>query len=182
MSDYRIIVTTLVTAGRQVVTLCLLKNLSSSKLLMALCKPLSLFSPLTTQTFFFCIVFPGWCRHSSPEITSRTFSQTRRVMQQNLSVSSLWRTSWTPIIPVAVSWCLRETLSSQAQSSDPQYHRNMDWVSMSQIISATAVTVYIFPCFSVPLQPFMIICSNMSNSRQQEHSKFRLKLTFQTKG
>ncbi|PFX17669.1 putative helicase MOV-10 [Stylophora pistillata] len=31
----------------------------------------------------------------------------RRVMQQNLSVSSLWQTSWTPITPGAVSWCLQ---------------------------------------------------------------------------
>ena len=105
-------------------------------------------------------------------------------MQQNLSVSSLWRTSWIPIIPGAVSWCLRETLSSWARSSDPQFHRNMDWVSMSQITSATAVTVHtvhIFPRFSVPSRPFMIISSSTSISRQQEHLKFRLKLTFQTK-
>ena len=102
-------------------------------------------------------------------------------MQQNLSVSSLWRTSWTPIIPGAVSWCLRETLSSWARSSDPQFHRNMDWVSISQITSATAHTVHIFHCFSVPFQPFMIISSSTFISRQQEHLKFRLKLTFQTK-
>ena len=144
------------------VTLCLFKNLPSSKLLMALCKYLSLFSPLTTKTLFFL--------HRFPRLVSAFFP--RNHFTHIFIDEAGHATEPECIIPVADLLDPNNPSGGQlVLAGDPKQLGPILRSPISQKYGlGEYITHNICPCSPVSFQPFMIMSSFMSISRQQEHS------------
>ena len=150
------------------VTLCLFKNLPSSKLLMALCKHLSLFSPLTTKTLFFL--------HRFPSLVSAFFP--RNHFTHIFIDEAGHATEPECIIPVADLLDPYNPGGGQlVLAGDP---KQLGPILRSPISREYGLGEYIThnicPCSPVSFQPFRIISSCMSNSRQHPNWHFRQKV------